>query len=341
MYLITGGAGFIGSNIVRELVQRGEKVRVVDNFSTGNRENISDILNGIELIEADVRDLETMHNAVKGVDFILHHGALPSVARSVSDPILSNDVNVIGTLNLLVAAKDAGVKRFVYAASSSAYGDTAVLPKRENMSPCPLSPYAVNKLMGEQYCRVFHRIYGLETVNLRYFNVFGPRQDPASQYSAVIPIFISRILNEQPITIYGDGEQSRDFTYVQNVVNANLLACKAPDVAGETINIACGDQLSLNQLVAAIEKNLEAKAHKTYTQPRAGDVKHSRADITKARALLGYEPAIAFDEGLRETVTWLANGRKAAATKDSNLNNFPIFKTRSHKDTKPKRLQNA
>ena len=192
MYLVTGGAGFIGSNIVRELVQRGEKVRIVDNFSTGKRENISDILDEIELMEADVRDLETMHDAVEGVDFVLHHGALPSVARSVTDPILSNEVNVTGTLNLLVAARDAGVKRFVYAASSSAYGDTPVLPKREDMSPRPLSPYAINKLMGEHYCRAFYSLYDLETVSLRYFNVFGPRQDPASEYSAVIPIFISR-----------------------------------------------------------------------------------------------------------------------------------------------------
>ena len=305
MYLVTGGAGFIGSNIVYELIRRKERVRVVDNFSTGKEENVNDVLNDIELIKADVRDLEAMRHAVEGVDFILHHGALPSVARSVSDPILSNEVNVIGTLNLLVAARDAGVKRFVYAASSSAYGDTPVLPKQENMTPRPLSPYAVNKLMGEYYCRVFCNLHDLETVSLRYFNVFGPRQDPTSPYSAVIPIFITKILKGEPITIYGDGEQSRDFTYVQNVVNANLLACEAPSLAGETINIACGDQLTLNQLVAAIEKSVGTKANTIYSQSRTGDVKHSRADINKAKALLGYEPAVAFDEGLRETAAWL------------------------------------
>jgi len=312
-YLVTGGAGFIGSNIAHELVKCGEGVKIVDNFSTGDRRNISDILGKIELIEADVRDLESMRSAVEGVDFVLHQAALPSVARSVSEPIASNEVNVTGTLNLLVAARDAGVKRFIYAASSSAYGNTPVLPKREDMSPRPLSPYAVSKLIGEHYCRVFYHVYGLETVSLRYFNVFGPRQNPSSQYSAAIPKFITAMLEDEPVTIYGDGEQSRDFTYVQNVVNANLLACNAPDASGEVINIACGGRFSLNQLISVMEEELGIKAHRVYTQPRPGDVKHSRADITKARALLNYEPIVTFDEGLRKTVEWFANGRRAPA----------------------------
>jgi UDP-glucose 4-epimerase len=271
-YLVTGGAGFIGSNIVHELVERGEKVRIVDNFSTGDRQNISDILGQIELIEADIRDLESMRSAMEDVDFVLHHAALPSVARSVSEPIIANEVNVTGTLNLLVAARDAGVRRFIYAASSSAYGDTPVHPKNEDMNSSPLSPYAISKLTGEHYCKAFYRIYGLETVSLRYFNVFGPKQDPASEYSAVIPIFINAMLKGKPITIYGNGEQSRDFTYVQNVVNANLLACRAPDAAGEVINVACDNEISLNQLVLAIEEELDTRVRRVYAQSRAEQV---------------------------------------------------------------------
>jgi nucleoside-diphosphate-sugar epimerase len=311
-YLVTGGAGFIGSHIVHELVEHGEKVKVVDNFSTGYRRNISDILDKVELIEADIRDLESMRRAVEGVDFVLHHAALGSVPRSVSEPVASNEVNVTGTLNLLVAARDVGVKRFIYAASSSAYGDTPVLPKREDMNPHPLSPYAVSKLMGEHYCKVFYLVYGLETVSLRYFNVFGPRQDPSSQYSAAIPKFITAMLKDEPVTIYGDGEQSRDFTYVKNVVNANLLACKSSDAAGEVINIACGGMFSLNQLISVMEEELSIKARRVYTRPRAGDVMHSRADITKAKALLGYEPIVTFDKGLKKTVEWFANGNAQA-----------------------------
>ena len=310
-YLITGGVGFIGSNIAYELVQRGERVRVVDNFSTGNERNISDIMDKIELVEADVRDLEKMRSAVEGIDFVLHQAALPSVARSVDNPIDSNEVNVNGTLNLLVAARDAGVKRFVYAASSSAYGNSPALPKNEDMPSHPLSPYAISKLLGEHYCRIFHTIYKLETVSLRYFNVFGPRQDPASPYSAAIPKFINAMLEGEPITIYGDGEQSRDFTYVQNVVNANLLACEAPDAAGTVINVACGDQISLNRLISIMEEELGIEAQRVYTRSLPGDVKHSRADISRARALLGYEPAVAFDEGLKMTVQWFANGHRA------------------------------
>jgi len=315
-YLVTGGAGFIGSNIVYELVKRGEKVRVVDSFSTGHKRNIDDVLDRIELMEADIRDLESMREAVEGVDFVLHQAALPSVARSVDNPINSNEVNVNGTLNLLVAARDAGVKRFVHASSSSVYGNTLELPKQEGMPPCPLSPYAVSKLIGEHYCRVFYNIYDLEVVCLRYFNVFGPRQDPKSKYSAAIPIFINAILEDRPVTIYGDGEQSRDFTYVQNVVNANLLACEAPDAKGEVINVACGGQVSLNQLISVLEDDLGIKAQRKYASPRSGDVKHSCADIAKARMLLGYKPAVGLDDGLRRTVDWFANGhRKPASAK--------------------------
>ncbi len=310
-YLITGGAGFIGSNIVHELVKRGEKVIVLDNLSTGDMQNIIDILDAIEFVDIDVRDLESVRKIVEGVDFVLHQAALPSVARSVDNPIDSNEVNVNGTLNLLVAARDAGVKRLVYAASSSAYGNSPALPKNEDMPSHPLSPYAVSKLLGEHYCRIFHTIYKLETVSLRYFNVFGPRQDPTSPYSAAIPKFINAILKGDSVTIYGDGEQSRDFTYIQNVVNANLLACEAPDAAGTVINVACGDQISLNRLISIIEEELEIEAQRVYTQPLPGDVKHSCADISRARELLGYEPAVAFDEGLKMTVQWFTNGHRA------------------------------
>ncbi len=309
-YLITGGAGFIGSNIVHELVKRGEKVIVLDNLSTGDMQNIIDILDAIEFVDIDVRDLESVRKIVEGVDFVLHQAALPSVARSVDNPIDSNEVNVNGTLNLLVAARDAGVKRLVYAASSSAYGNSPALPKNEDMPSHPLSPYAVSKLLGEHYCRIFHTIYKLETVSLRYFNVFGPRQDPTSPYSAAIPKFINAILKGDSVTIYGDGEQSRDFTYIQNVVNANLLACEAPDAAGTVINVACGDQISLNRLISIIEEELEIEAQRVYTQPLPGDVKHSCADISRARELLGYEPAVAFDEGLKMTVQWFTNGHR-------------------------------
>ncbi len=312
-YLITGGAGFIGSNIAHELVRRGEKVRIVDNFSTGHRGNIEDILDDVDLMEADVRDLEGMKRAVEGVDFVLHQAALASVARSVRDPLASNEVNVTGTLNLLIAARDAGVKRFVFAASSSIYGDAPDLPKAEGMTPRPISPYAVNKLLGEHYCRIFHNIYSLETVCLRYFNVFGPRQDPASEYSAAIPRFITAMLEGETVTIYGDGEQSRDFTYVKNVVDANILACEAPDAAGEVINVACGDQIGLNQLISAMEEHLGINARRLYTQRKIGDVMHSCADISKARKLLGYEPIVGFDEGLGRTVEWFKNGYRAAS----------------------------
>jgi len=310
LYLVTGGAGFIGSNIAHELVHRGEKVRILDNFSTGSIQNISDILHDVEIIGADIRDLEDVRAAMDGVTYVVHQAALPSVARSIDNPILSNDVNANGTLNLLIAARDANVKRFVFAASSSVYGDTPILPKTEDMILNPLSPYAVSKMMGEQYCKIFNNIYKLETVCLRYFNVFGPKQDPVSQYSAVIPKFITSILDDETIIVYGDGEQSRDFTYVKNVVDANILACKAPDALGQVINIACGDQISLNQLISAIENELGIKAHCLYKASREGDIKHSCADITKARELLGYEPGIGFYEGLAKTVEWFVDLRK-------------------------------
>ena len=303
-YLVTGGAGFIGSNIAHELVELGEKVRIVDNFATGHRQNISDILGKIDLIKADIRDLERMRRVLEGVDFVLHHAALSSVAGSIDEPIDANEINVNGTLNLLLAARDAGVKRFIYAASASAYGNTCVHPIREDLTPYPLSPYAVSKLTGEHYCMVFYSIYGLETVSLRYFNVFGPRQDPSSQYSAAIPRFITAILKGQPLTIYGDGEQSRDFTYVQNVVKANLLACESPDAVGEVINIACGSELSVNQLILDMEHESGIEAQRVYARPKAGDVIHSCADITKARELLGYEPVVGFREGLEKAIEW-------------------------------------
>jgi nucleoside-diphosphate-sugar epimerase len=310
LYLVTGGAGFIGSNIAHELVRRGEKVRILDNFSTGSIKNISHIIEDVEIIEADIRDLYDVKKAIEGVDYVLHQAALPSVARSIDNPIISNNVNGNGTLNLLTASRDASVKRFIFAASSSVYGDTPVLPKKEDMPLNPLSPYAISKMIGEQYCRIFYQLYGLETVSLRYFNVFGPKQDPSSQYSAVIPKFITEILDDRPIVICGDGEQSRDFTYVKNVVDANLLACKALDAPGTVINIACGCQISLNQLISAIEHELGISAKREYISSRSGDIKHSCADITKAKMLLGYKPKVDFYKGLEETVKWYANSRR-------------------------------
>lgn len=317
LYLVTGGAGFIGFNIINKLIQSGKRVRVLDNFSTGLRENIADLIYEIELIEGDIRDLEVVRKAVDGVDYVLHQAALSSVARSIDDPVSSNEVNVNGTLNLLVAARDAQIKRFVYATSSSVYGDTPIMPKRENMTPCPLSPYAAGKLMGEHYCKIFYNLFGLETVSLRYFNVFGLRQDPLSPYSAVIPKFINAMLDDKNITIYGDGEQSRDFTYVENVVNANLLACKSPKAAGEVINIACGEQITLNQLIFAIEEELGIIAKRDYMPNRMGDVVHSYADITKAKELLGYEPVIDFYEGLKKTIEWYENSYRLSVLRVS------------------------
>ena len=303
-YLVTGGAGFIGSNIVEELVRRNEEVRVLDNFSTGTRENIVEFINKVELIEGDIRDLKVVRQAVKGVDYVLHQAALPSVTRSVKDPLSINDVNVKGTLNVLISARDAGVKKVVYASSSSIYGDSEVLPKKENMTPNPKSPYAVSKLAGEHYCKVFSRIYGLPTVCLRYFNVFGPRQDPRSQYAAVIPRFIHQLLNNKLPTIYGDGEQTRDFTYVENVVKANLLAVETNNVSGAIINIACGERFSINRLMQILNEFFQKNVSPIYTDTRPGDVKHSLADINKARRVLAYEPKIKFENGLKMIVDW-------------------------------------
>ncbi len=303
-YLVTGGAGFIGSNLVHELLTRGHRVRVLDNFSTGRRSNLDDVEQHIELIEGDLRSGEICRQAMDQVDVVLHQGALPSVQRSVSDPFTSHDTNATATINLLVAARNAGVKRFVYASSSSVYGDSPTMPKQEEMTPRPKSPYAVAKLAGEHYCRVFWELYGLETVCLRYFNVFGPFQDPTSHYSAVIPLFIRALAAGKAPTIYGDGLQSRDFTFVRNNVHANLLAATQPDVGGQIFNIACGQRYSLLDLVAALNTILGTTLAPHFDHSRSGDVKHSLADITKAQAKLGYSVQVDFMEGLRQTVAW-------------------------------------
>ncbi len=304
MYLVTGGAGFIGSNIARALVKDGKKVRVLDDFSTGNRENLSG-LEEVEVIEGSLLDRERLDKALSGVRYVLHQAAIPSVPRSVEEPLKSNEANVTGTLMLLEAAKKAGVKKFVFAASSSAYGDTEKLPKVEDMPADPLSPYAVNKYSGELYAKVFAGIYGLPSVSLRYFNIFGPFQDPQSEYAAVIPRFIICMLKGEAPVIYGDGKQSRDFTYIDNAVEANILACTSDQVGkGEVINIACGERYTLNDLVAALNEIMGTVINPVYTDPRPGDVKHSLADITKARHLLGYEVKCGFKDGLKHTVDW-------------------------------------
>ncbi len=306
-YLITGGAGFIGSHLVGALVDAGHDVRVIDNFATGKRENFAAYHENIDFIEGDIRDLQTVKRAVRGAEYILHQAALPSVPKSVADPVSTNETNINGTLNVLVAARDAGVKRLVYASSSSVYGMNPSLPKREDMEAMPASPYALQKYTGETYCRLFYKLYGLETVMLRYFNIFGPRQDPSSDYAAVIPKFITRLQEGQAPVIYGDGEQSRDFTYIENVVRANLLAAEAPGAAGEAMNIACGDRMSLNDIVDILKDLTECPIPAEYASPRPGDVKHSHADITKARELLGYEPVVSMLEGLKHTVAYHAH----------------------------------
>jgi nucleoside-diphosphate-sugar epimerase len=303
-YLVTGGSGFIGSNIVEELLNRGHQVRILDNFSTGNRKNIEGFQGKIEVIEGDLRSYHTVMEAVDGMDFVLHQGALPSVPRSVRDPLTTNEVNVAGTLNLLHAALDAEVKKVVFASSSSIYGDSPTLPKREDMTPNPLSPYAVSKLAGEKYLHVFAKIYGLQTVSLRYFNVFGPRQNPDSQYSAVIPKFIKAIMNDETPVIYGDGEQSRDFTFIQNVVEANILATEVDCPPGMTMNCAVHQRTNLNQLVETINRILGKDVKPGYTESRPGDVKHSFADIALIEETLGFKPKIYFEEGLAKTIEW-------------------------------------
>jgi UDP-glucose 4-epimerase len=306
LYLITGIGGFIGSSLARALLSRGEQVRGVDNFATGKRENLAEILDRIDFREADIVDLDAMHKACAGVDFVLHQAAIPSVPKSVLDPLGSNRANIDGTVNLLVAARDARVKRVVYAASSSAYGDTPTLPKHEDMRPDPISPYAVAKLASEQYMISFYRCYQIETVSLRYFNVFGPRQDPSSPYSGVLAKFIAQMLSGKQPTIFGDGEQSRDFTYIDNAVEANLLACKAPaaQAAGQVFNVATARRVTLNETFKLLQKLTSYSGQPQYCPERGGDIKHSLADISKAEAGLGYKPKVDFEEGLRRTVEW-------------------------------------
>jgi nucleoside-diphosphate-sugar epimerase len=301
---VTGGGGFIGSHLIRRLLADGHAVRVLDNFATGRRENLEEVLDDIELIEGDLQSYERVHNAVRGCELAFHLGALPSVPRSIQDPLTSNATNVVGTLNVLLAARDEGVRRVVYASSSSTYGASTELPKREEMPALPIAPYAVSKLAAEGYCRAFHQVYGLETVALRYFNVFGPGQDPQSQYAAVIPNFITAVLEDRSLTVHGDGDQSRDFTYVDNAVDANILAADAPDAAGEAFNVACGERVSLNEVVSRLGTLAGVEVDAVHTDSRPGDVRHSLADISKAREILGYEPAIDFDEGLRRTYAY-------------------------------------
>jgi nucleoside-diphosphate-sugar epimerase len=302
--LVTGGAGFIGSNLTEALLKMGHQVWVLDNLSTGKRENLvfDEAYPFLEMIEGDICDLTTCQKAMGGIEYVFHQAALPSVQRSVEDPLTSHTVNTGGTLNLLIAARDAGVRRVIYAASSSAYGDTPTLPKKEEMVPNPLSPYALQKFIGEEYCRLFFQLYGLETISLRYFNIFGPKQDPNSIYSAVIPKFIDALVSGHSPVIFGDGEQSRDFTYIDNVVHANLLAMNAERTQGEVVNVACGRRVSLNQLVKILQDIIGSNVSSHYEEPRKGDVIHSLADIKRVKTVLNYNPRVGIEEGLRRTV---------------------------------------
>lgn len=313
-YLVTGGAGFIGSNLVEALVGRGESVRVLDDFSTGKKDNLAPWWSKIEVVRGSLTSADDCRASASGIDYILHQGALPSVPKSIAMPAETNAVNVTGTLNLLVAARDAKVKRVVFAASSSVYGDTPTLPKIETMPATPKSPYAIQKYTAEMYCRVFFESYGLETVALRYFNVFGPRQDPTSQYSAVIPKFITAYLADQPPVIFGDGTQSRDFTFIENVIDANLAACTAPSAcAGKAMNVACGARTDLNQLAEVVRKAIGSEQRPKYEPMRAGDVMHSLADISRAKALIGYTPRVSFEEGMRRTIAWYKASLRAGS----------------------------
>jgi nucleoside-diphosphate-sugar epimerase len=311
-YLVTGGAGFIGSHLAEELQRRGHRIRVADSLITGKRSNL-DHVPGVEFLEGDLADMDVAQRAVEGCDYVLHQAAIPSVPRSVKDPVTSNRANVDATLNVLVAARDAGVRRLVFAGSSSAYGDTPTLPKHEEMPAHPLSPYALQKVVGEQYLQLFTRLYGLETVSIRYFNVFGPRQDPSSPYSGVISVFATALLEGRPPTIYGDGEQTRDFTYVANVVDGVLRSCEAPGAAGEVINVATGGRISLNTLFDSMRRMIGSEVRPIYAERRAGDVRDSQADIGKAERLLGYRPLVSFEDGLRATIDWYRSERASAA----------------------------
>jgi UDP-glucose 4-epimerase len=320
-YLITGIAGFIGSSLARAVLAQGDKVRGVDNFATGKRENLEEIIGRIDFREANILDLRALREACEGVDFVLHQAAIPSVPKSVLDPLGSNAANVDGTVNVLVAARDAKVKRVVYAASSSAYGDTPTLPKHEEMIPNPISPYAVAKLASEYYMTSFFRCYGLETVSLRYFNIFGPRQDPTSPYSGVLAKFITQMLQGEQPTIFGDGEQSRDFTYIDNAVNANLLACRAPaaPVCGRVFNVATGRRASLKETFAILKKITGFQGDVKFGPERAGDVKHSLADISRTEKHIGYKPLVHFEEGLKKTVDWYRAQMTSAVSRQSSV----------------------
>ncbi len=304
-YLVTGGGGFIGSNIVRRLLSNGKNVRILDDFSTGRRENLVGIEKDVDVIEGDVRDESTLKKSLKGVQYVLHLAAIPSVVRSVEDPLSTNSVNICGTLKLLIEARDAGVERVVFSSSSSVYGDTPTLPKQEDMNPSPRSPYALSKLAGESYCRMFRDLYGLKTFALRYFNVYGPRQNPKSQYAAVIPRFIDALRNDRSPVIHGDGNQTRDFTFVEDVAAANLCCCTAPESsAGAAFNIGCGDRITINDLAARIASILGKNIPAVHDAPQPGDVRDSQADISRAKALIGWAPRFDLDAGLRQTVTW-------------------------------------
>ena len=302
-YLVTGGAGFIGSHLAEELLRRGHRVRVVDSLITGKRRNLESIP-AAEFVEGDLAELAVAERAAAGMDYVLHQAAIPSVPRSVEDPATSNSANITATLNVLLAARKAGVKRLVYAGSSSAYGDTPTLPKHEGMPTNPQSPYALQKLVGEQYCQMFTKLYGFPTVTTRYFNVFGPRQDPGSPYSGVISLFATAVLDGRPPIIHGDGGQTRDFTYIANVVDGVLRACEAPNVSGEVINVATGGRISLNDLLRVLSGLVKTSVPAIHKEPRAGDVRDSQADISKARALLGYKPIVSFEDGLERTLEW-------------------------------------
>ncbi len=307
-YLVTGGAGFIGSNIARHLLQDGQEVRILDNFSSGRHENIADLEGKVEMIEGDIRDYWTVIKAVKGVDYVLHQAALPSVPRSVENPLTSNSVNIDGTLNMLEVSKNAGVKKFVLASSSSVYGESEELPKHEGMTPSPLSPYAISKLTGEYYCQVYWQLYGFPTVSLRYFNIFGPHQDPASQYAAVVPRFITSLLEDKQPVVFGDGAQSRDFTYIDNCVAANILAATSDKIVGDVFNVACAGQYTLNELLDILREIIGVDTPAKYDPERPGDIKHSYADVRKL-IKFGYDPKVDFKEGLKRTVEFFKAGR--------------------------------